>query len=217
MAKVNRGDSAGAAPTTPAPRTGVALIGGHPVLDFTNTVAWRTDDTRRVDRVSGVAAWTRWAHAAGLCTELRAGALLESASRDDPADVSSQLSALRALRTTVSEVLDALVDGAPPPAGPWEALRRSLVTARQEAELPPGLPLRWCARAERFADLTHALALQADELLSSPLVERIRRCQGPGCGWFFLDRSRNATRRWCSSGDCGNRDRVRRHYRRSQG
>ncbi|MFF9228910.1 MULTISPECIES: CGNR zinc finger domain-containing protein [unclassified Streptomyces] len=104
----------------------------------------------------------------------------------------------------------------PLPDGPWEVLRRSIVRARQEAELPPVLPRRWQVRATAFEDLAHALALQADELLASPLVQRIRRCEGPGCGWFFLDRSRSGTRRWCSPGDCGNRDRARRHYHRSR-
>ncbi|ALO06597.1 hypothetical protein AQF52_1001 [Streptomyces venezuelae] len=69
---------------------------------------------------------------------------------------------------------------------------------------------------ERLADLGHTLALQAETLLSGPGLERIRRCGGPGCGWFFLDRSRSGTRRWCSSGDCGNRDRDRRHYARTR-
>jgi predicted RNA-binding Zn ribbon-like protein len=78
------------------------------------------------------------------------------------------------------------------------------------------LPLYWQVRATAFENLDHALALQADELLASPPVQRIRRCEGPGCGWFFLDRSRSGTRRWCSSGDCGNRDRARRHYHRSR-
>ncbi|MFH8371542.1 CGNR zinc finger domain-containing protein [Streptomyces sp. NPDC018031] len=210
------GDTAGTGPAH-APRAGAALIGGHPVLDFTNTVAWRTDPSRRVDRVGGIADWTRWADAAGVLDAERAEALRDRAARQDAAEILSQLRSLTALRTTVSAVLDALVDGAPPPAGPWQDLRRDLVAARQEADLPPSLPIRWQARTDRFADLTHALALRTDELLSSPLVERVRRCQGPGCGWFFLDRSRNATRRWCSSGDCGNRERARRHYRRSQG
>ncbi|MFD9792685.1 CGNR zinc finger domain-containing protein [Streptomyces sp. NPDC059070] len=30
-----------------------------------------------------------------------------------------------------------------------------------------------------------------------------------------MDRTRGGTRRWCSSGDCGNRDRARRHYART--
>ncbi|MER7663745.1 MULTISPECIES: CGNR zinc finger domain-containing protein [unclassified Streptomyces] len=34
------------------------------------------------------------------------------------------------------------------------------------------------------------------------------RCAGPGCGRFFLDRTRAGTRRWSSSGDCGNSDRA---------
>ncbi|MFD3657498.1 CGNR zinc finger domain-containing protein [Streptomyces sp. NPDC058620] len=46
----------------------------------------------------------------------------------------------------------------------------------------------------------------------------MRRCDGPGRGWFFLDRTRSSSRRWCSSGDCGNRDRARarRHYARTK-
>ncbi|MER6144983.1 CGNR zinc finger domain-containing protein [Streptomyces sparsogenes] len=214
----------------------VALIGGHPVLDFANTVAWRTDPDRRVTRVEGVEAWVRWAGRVGLFSDQEATALLPLTScgewnghgeqservrgtgvnvRDEPPRTSYDFTALEALRSALWGVLDALTDNSPLPAGPWEVLRRSIVTARQEAVLPPALPLRWQSRTTTFADLAHALALQADELLSSGLVQRIRRCQGPGCGWFFLDRSRSGTRRWCSSSDCGNRDRARRHYHRS--
>lgn len=42
-------------------------------------------------------------------------------------------------------------------------------------------------------------------------ANRLRRCEGPGCGRYFLkDR---AHRNWCSLG-CGNRARVARHYAR---
>ncbi|MEU2109343.1 CGNR zinc finger domain-containing protein [Streptomyces sp. NPDC019507] len=44
----------------------------------------------------------------------------------------------------------------------------------------------------------------------------LRLCQGPGCGWLFLDRGRSHSRRRCSSGDCGERDRARRHYARTR-
>jgi predicted RNA-binding Zn ribbon-like protein len=39
-------------------------------------------------------------------------------------------------------------------------------------------------------------------------------CAGEGCGWMFLDESRNASRRWCDSRDCGNRERVRKYLAR---
>ncbi|MGH3319645.1 MAG: CGNR zinc finger domain-containing protein [Streptosporangiaceae bacterium] len=52
------------------------------------------------------------------------------------------------------------------------------------------------------------------ELLQSSDLAALRRCQNSACGWLFLDRSRSHTRRWCSSADCGNRERVRRHASR---
>jgi predicted RNA-binding Zn ribbon-like protein len=40
-------------------------------------------------------------------------------------------------------------------------------------------------------------------------VRLVSACADHDCGWVFLDRSRNRTRRWCSSGERGNRNRVR--------
>jgi predicted RNA-binding Zn ribbon-like protein len=42
----------------------------------------------------------------------------------------------------------------------------------------------------------------------------LRQC--PGCGWLFLDTSRNHMRRWCDMRICGNRAKVRRHYERAR-
>ncbi|WP_318199170.1 CGNR zinc finger domain-containing protein [Streptomyces sp. SCL15-4] len=170
-------------------------IAGHPVLDFVNTVAWRTDDSRRVERVPNAAAWTRWAAAAGL----GATPLPDEAS-------------LHSLREALTAALDALVDGTVPPAHAWDALRQAALAAREDAALPRSFPLRPVP-----ATIAGKLALLAEELLGdASALPRVRRCAGPGCGWFFLDRSRNGARRWCSSGDCGNRDRARRHYARTR-
>lgn len=180
---------------TYAPEADVPPIAGHPVLDFANTVAWRTDPDRRAERVSGPAAWLRWAAAAGL-----------PAGRDS-------LTGLTALRTALWPVLDALVDDEPPPEEAWHALMDAIRRAREHAAPRPAFPLR-----RQPSGPVDALALHAEELLSDPaLLPRVRRCEGPGCGWFFLDRSRGGTRRWCSSGDCGNRARARRHYARTRG
>ncbi|MFE0173229.1 CGNR zinc finger domain-containing protein [Streptomyces sp. NPDC059002] len=170
-------------------------IAGHPVLDFVNTVAWRTDDSRRAERVPDAAAWTQWAATAGLgATSLPDEAVLHS------------------LREVLTAVLDAFADGATPPAPAWTALREAALGAREDAALPRAFPLRPVP-----ATITGELALQAEELLGDArALSRVRRCEGPGCGWFFLDRSRNGARRWCSSGDCGNRDRARRHYARTR-
>jgi predicted RNA-binding Zn ribbon-like protein len=193
----------------------VTLVGGHPVLDFANTVAWRLDPARTVDRVQGAEAWARWAVAAGLIGTEGAEAMLRAAAAA-PAHAEAATAALVDLRATLLPVLDALVDDTEPPAGEWEALRRALVQVRQDSALAMSFPLRWQPDPDRIESLRHELALRAEALLGGDGLDRVRRCAGTGCGWFFLDRSRNGTRRWCSAGDCGNRDRARRHYARTR-
>jgi predicted RNA-binding Zn ribbon-like protein len=50
-------------------------------------------------------------------------------------------------------------------------------------------------------------------LLDLP-ADRVRRCAHPDCVLWFLDGSRNGTRRWCSMDTCGSRVKSARHYRR---
>ncbi|MDQ1034184.1 putative RNA-binding Zn ribbon-like protein [Streptomyces sp. V3I8] len=190
------------------------LIGGHVVLDFANTIAWRLDERRTVDRVSGPAELLTWAGASGLLDADRARALLRVAEAD-PDGAAHTLRAARRLRTALLHLLDAAVDGLPPRREDLAVVRRCLRDAWDRAEFAAALPLRPELDVTAPDDVVRALALEAAELLSGPLAN-LRRCRGPGCGWFFLDRSRSHTRQWCRTGDCGNRERVRRHYARSR-
>jgi predicted RNA-binding Zn ribbon-like protein len=52
------------------------------------------------------------------------------------------------------------------------------------------------------------VARDAIELLSSPLLARVRQCAGTPCTLVFLDASRPGKRRWCSMDDCGNREKA---------
>ncbi len=56
------------------------------------------------------------------------------------------------------------------------------------------------------------LAHAAVEFLSTADLRRLRVCplaEG-GCGWLFLDHSRNGSRRWCAMADCGSQAKARR-------
>ncbi len=44
--------------------------------------------------------------------------------------------------------------------------------------------------------------------------ERVRKCANPGCVLWFLDVSKNGSRRWCSMELCGNRAKVGRFNQR---
>ncbi|HEX4984158.1 MAG TPA: CGNR zinc finger domain-containing protein [Ilumatobacteraceae bacterium] len=58
--------------------------------------------------------------------------------------------------------------------------------------------------------------LAADDLLEilAAHPDRIRQCAHPRCVLWFLDTSRNASRRWCSMAGCGNRSKAQQHYHR---
>jgi len=171
------------------PWDGYEKVGGHLVLDFVNTVSWRRDSTRTLDRLADPAFRTWWLAGSDLPPEATVEGLVK-------------------LRDTVFRLL---TENDPRPRD-LARFKRELQTAYRRARLVPPLPLHWEPGRDQPAE--HALALAAGELLRSPDTEFLRECSGEGCAWLFLDRSRNRSRRWCSSADCGNRARARRHYAR---
>ena len=48
-----------------------------------------------------------------------------------------------------------------------------------------------------------------NELLLIEDIDRIKEC--PRCGWVFIDRTKNATRRWCAPEECGSADKMKRY------
>ncbi len=189
-------------------RTGFSFLAGDPALDLVNTVAWRGDPARTTDRLDGFAALAEWSRRAGVIDP-------PAAARLSGGD--AEVAQVRDLREALHAVAGAVADGREPEGAPLRALNERIVAALAAATPREGLPLAWEVEVARGADLPHALALAALRLLRSPDVLRVGRCSDPVCGWLYLDHSRNRSRRWCSSADCGNRDRVRRHHARTAG
>lgn len=178
---------------------GYHLIGGNPALDLVNTVSWRCDPARTFDRLTAPGFLSLWLARTGLAPD--------SEPLDDEMAVAGPLSELR---ETVYRLLTA------PERTDVARFGERLSAARGQAVAEPTLPLRWTVPINRPDDVVPALTLAADDLLRSPDASLVRQCSGPGCGWLFLDRTRNHSRQWCSSQDCGNRERARRHYRKSR-
>jgi len=53
----------------------------------------------------------------------------------------------------------------------------------------------------------------AYQLVNSDLMARLKECH---CGWLFLDRSKNQSRRWCDMQTCGSAHKARRYYRKKK-
>ena len=54
----------------------------------------------------------------------------------------------------------------------------------------------------------------AYNLLTSENLSRIKECSS--CGWIFLDKSKNNSRKWCSMQFCGSADKAKRYYRKKK-
>jgi len=190
------------------------LIGGHVALDLVNTIAWRLDDERRRDYLCDFPALAHWCRRVGLFDDGGAEELRAAAS-EHPRLAHHALRDVCALRERLYDLLALLVDGVEPPGAvvvPPDLHVRLLDSLAHSRLIGP--PMRWELTPHVPADVPRLVALQALDLLQTAHEHPLRRCDGPGCGWLFVDRTRSHSRRWCSSGDCGNRDRARRHYAR---
>jgi predicted RNA-binding Zn ribbon-like protein len=186
------------------------------IVDLTNTVSWRLDPDRIRDQLTTFDTLLSWlVDDARLLDASSARRLAALASRD-PRTSAHALEGVRALREQLYLALRNSPGAEQPVDQTLAPLRRTFVDAIKRASVEPTLPLRWRLTVEEPDDIVRLLALTAIELLRSTHVLRIRQCAGEGCGWLFLDHSRNQSRRWCSSADCGNRHRVKNHYVRTR-
>jgi predicted RNA-binding Zn ribbon-like protein len=178
------------------------LVAGHPALDLVNTVWWRLDPTRRADRVPDLPSFLAWALRAGLGPiDVTA---MEAAEAPD-----GVVGAVHTLREDAHAVLSAHAAGAAVPPTPLRALHAACATAMGRVEPLPTLPLRWGPRAATADAVPDVVAAALFDLLAHQDLTHLRLCADEGCGWLYLDRSRNHSRRWCSSAECGNRNRVK--------
>jgi len=192
-------------------------IGGHLALNFSNTVAWRLSDERE-ERLPDYAALVAWARASEQLEPAYAKRLLQVAARR-PRPARKALHRAHALREAIFHIGGSVGRGQPP----GKKAMADVHAARLEAL--GGARLSWVAGRlevnwdERDANLDRPwwpVAVAAAELLESHDLRRVRMCAGAGCGWLFLDQSRNNSRRWCASNDCGNRARVDRFRARQR-
>jgi len=179
-------------------------LGGAPVVDLVNTVSWRLDPHRRSDKLQTFSDVVAWAAESGLIDDDDAGRLQRTA----PATAERELARVIALREAVYDAgLLRSRDAA-------DRIRVLAAAALRDA-VASDLGDRWGWRfAPTPESVAHRLALEAAALLTSELASHIAQCSDDACGWVFLDTTPRRNRKWCSSADCGNRNRVRTHAAR---
>ncbi len=197
--------------------------GGVLCLDFVNTVAWRLTD-RPVEYLGSYEDLLAWGRQAGLLAPDETE-VLSGWAATDPEEARETLSRAVALREAVHRVFSAAIAGEPRDEGALSTLNRELSEALSRLRVAPAAGDAYVWAWERGGEdggsppLERPLwpvARSAAELLTSAKLGRVKVCGGEGCGWMFLDESRNASRKWCESRDCGNRERVRQYLARNK-
>jgi predicted RNA-binding Zn ribbon-like protein len=191
------------------------IIGGELCLAFTDTVDWRKSDHPE-DLLTSYADLVRWGQEAGALTDEDAACLLQQAERR-PAEANVVLERAIVLREAMYRIFEAVADERSPAPEDLDILNGTLSGALARLRLVPateGLAWDWADRDRALDRMLWPVVRWAVDLLTSRRLERVGQC--PGCGWLFLDHSRNHSRRWCTMEVCGNRAKARRHHERQK-
>ena len=184
------------------------ILGGHPALDFTNTVHSRGAEYGP-DVLQNYADLLDWGVRVDVLSADEASRL-----RGLPAArAEAALARAKELREALYRTIAAHPDG--PPADLALLQREAAAAKRVLTPGAAGYSWQWPEDVDPDG-ITARIAWSAAELLTSPLFQRVHICPGANCGWLFADQSRTGRRLWCSEAGCGTRDRVRRWRSRQQ-
>jgi predicted RNA-binding Zn ribbon-like protein len=200
---------------------GFDLDGGHPALDFTNTVDWRGTE-REHDWLAEPLDLAAWGHRLGLLRDGEAEEFARAAS-EHPERAARTLSTARRLRETLFRLFGAIRLGQQPAPEDLQTfnqyLRRALA---QRSILAPSTEahgayrLSFAGAGDPLESFLSLLLRQASDLLTTVDPHRLKVCGTPDCGWLFLDTTKNASRRWCDMASCGNRAKAQRFYQKKK-
>jgi predicted RNA-binding Zn ribbon-like protein len=185
------------------------LVGGDIALDFLNTIHdWTVAQPR--DYLPSFSEALRFG--------VTAGALSRPETRRLTAMPAGQeLRRLRELRERLERIFRAAVVHRAPLSADLDALADDAAAAARAARLRRvrgHLTRVIDVDAAGVAALRWRVVEAALALLTGSRFASVKTC--PACGWFFVDSSKNGSRRWCSMATCGSNAKARRYYWRSK-
>jgi predicted RNA-binding Zn ribbon-like protein len=189
------------------------LAGGVLCLDFINTINSRLHPEH--DYLMHYSDLVEWANKVGILSPTQT-THLQKRSKQSVEEAENALGSARTLR----ELLYRLFSNAAKDSEPNKKDMETFVSSYGEA-ISHGHLLKkedhyttaWKVD-EKFDSVLWPIMHSAGELLLSSELGQVKEC--PGCGWLFLDTSKNQSRRWCSMNTCGARAKMRRYHKRQR-
>jgi predicted RNA-binding Zn ribbon-like protein len=194
-----------------------SFIAGALCLDFVNTVSSHASE-RPEEKLCGFADLVLWNEEAELIDK---GEVLEflAYAEGNSNSTTKILQAARGLREALFHIFQALDRRKTPAARDLAALNETLRAFPIRLELRSEGRDFCCERKSAKTNndrLLAPIAWSAADLLASDRVQHVRQCADAECGWFFVDTTKNHSRRWCAMSDCGSHAKAKRYYQRKK-
>ena len=180
------------------------------VLAFVNTLSSRPTGAP-VERLVSYDALVEWAREQHLVSAAAAERLAAEGKRH-PHQAASVLGRAREFREALNSLAESIEKDRQPQAAVLDTISDYLASAYANGRLVPhDGGLQWVASAEDAVErILWEIGRAAGRLILSPRLSKIRACAASDCGWWFVDDTKNRSRRWCDMKLCGNREKVKR-------
>jgi predicted RNA-binding Zn ribbon-like protein len=187
-------------------------------LNFCNTLNWHASQNP-IEELNTYADLVAWGFETSLLSADEANHLIHLGN-EQPELARAALADAVNLREALYRIFVAIIHGDAPKKDDLSILTNFWHTASKQMRLASHAgEIAW--EYETHGDdqrrMLWPVVHSAVELLQSDQRHRIGQCEDDrGCGYLFLDTSRNQSRRWCSMESCGNRAKANRHYTRTK-
>jgi predicted RNA-binding Zn ribbon-like protein len=185
-------------------------------LDFANTVEWHASILPD-DHLVNYSDLVAWSQEAGLLSEAETKSLIAKAKHHQR-EASKAFRRAIEMREIIYRIFSAIAAGEEPKTQDLSKFNRALgITLKKSAisYTSEGFVWTWQPNDISFDRTLWSIMRETANLLTSKEISRVGECADDrGCGYLFLDTSRNHSRRWCSMENCGNRAKAQRHYQR---
>ena len=190
---------------------------GWLALGFVNTVSWHAS-THPEEKLTSYDKLVDWARNSKVLTPADARNLIAQA-RKKPEEAKAVLEKAIELREAIYHMLADWAHKLPVRASDLQVLNRAIVDILPRSQLmvikAGEFSWGWRDVQASLDAMLWPVVRSAADLFTSDLLRRVGQCADErGCGWLFIDTSKNRSRRWCNMGDCGNRAKARRHYQK---
>jgi len=196
----------------------LTIDGGWLSLDFVNTVSNRNVEPPQFDYFTSYPIILDWTKRVNLLKTSEAK-ILEKYALEHP--IESAKSWIRALeaREMLFTIFQCIVNSKTPPAREQSLFNTWLSRSLRKSQVEFGngtssVRASWNIAPEDLDKPIYPIIKSAYDLLLGGQLHRIKECGT--CGWLFLDKSKNRSRKWCNMDTCGSQQKSKNYYHRKK-